>query len=151
MMFRESIRPSGFDSGPLRLSLVMAVRARPLLTVCLICSLAAFATGAILACAPRASAAARPPPTLRVNTTRDELLSHDGKCSLREAIAAVDSPGVATDCGTARRGADTIELIAGRYLLSIAPSGVDDHSTGDLNVTGPARPTITGAGTLATE
>src|SRR5437588_9658307 len=69
-----------------------------------------------------ASAAAAAAATLTVNTTRDELVRHDGRCSLREAIAAVDAPGRRTDCGRASRRSNTIILRSGRYMLSIAPA-----------------------------
>ena len=88
--------------------------------------------------------------TLTVTTTRDELVAHDGRCSLREAIEAVDSPGTRTDCGRVSRGSNTIVLGSGRYLLSIPPAGVDDNTSGDLNVDGGAPLTITGAGPRAT-
>ena len=88
--------------------------------------------------------------TLKVTTTRDELARHDGKCSLREAIGAVNLPGIATDCGTAGRRANPIVLGPGRYRLKIPAGAGDDNSTGDLNVISGARLTIIGAGTGAT-
>ncbi len=88
--------------------------------------------------------------TLRVNTTHDELTRHDRRCSLREAIAAVNSPGRRTDCGTASRTSNTIVLRSGRYLLSIAPAAPDANASGDLNLTGREPVTITGAGPHAT-
>jgi CSLREA domain-containing protein len=94
-----------------------------------------------------ASAAAA---TITVTTTNDETSAGDGLCSLREAVAAVNSPGTAGDCGTAATGANTIVLGPGRYALSIAPSGADGNDTGDLNVTATQTLAITGAGTSAT-
>ncbi len=93
---------------------------------------------------PTASAAA--PGHLTVNTTQDKLGLSLGTCSLREAIAAVDSPGTSTGCGTASRTANTIQLAAGSYTVSIPPQGGDGNPTGDLNVTARAPLTIVGAG-----
>ena len=93
----------------------------------------AFATAFLLAWVSAASAVAA---TLKVNTTTDETTSGDQLCSLREAIAAANSPGTASDCGTAGSVSNTIVLGAGTYTLSIAPAGADDNATGDLNVTG---------------
>ena len=87
---------------------------------------------------------------LHVSTTRDEVVRHDGACSLREAIAAVNSTGSGTDCGPVGRRADTIVLGRGRYVLSIAPVGSDDNTSGDLNLTGRVPLTLRGAGTAAT-
>ena len=101
-------------------------------------------TVGVVACALSASGAVAA--TLRVNTTRDELRPHDGRCSLREAVAAVGSPGRPTDCGKASRDSDTIVLPAGHDRLSIPPVGQDDNATGDLNLKGRVRVTITGAG-----
>lgn len=104
----------------------------------------------MLALAVAAGAQAARAATLKVNTTGDELFSHDGKCSLREAIAAVNSPGRRTACGKAGSRSNTIVLHADRYTLSIAPSGADGNNSGDLNLTARGPLTITGAGTGAT-
>ena len=62
-------------------------------------------------------------------------------CSLRQAIADANALG----------GANTIDLPAGTYTLSIAPSGVDDVSSGDLNITATGgTTTIGGAGEAST-
>jgi CSLREA domain-containing protein len=88
---------------------------------------------------------------LTVTTTKDELTHADHLCSLREAIAAVDSPGTASDCGAAAFGANTIVLRAGKYVLSIPGAGAD-NATGDLNISGTVTGlTIAGAGTAATK
>ena len=56
--------------------------------------------------------------TLTVNTTADETTPGDRACSLREAIAAINSPGSASgDCAPAAFGANTIVLQAQRYTL----------------------------------
>ncbi len=101
-------------------------------------------TSLALVC-PMAAAAAH----LTVTTTRDELDAHNGRCSLREAIEAAETPGARTDCGRVSRGSNTIVLGSGRYVLSIPPAGADDNPSGDLNVDG-APLTITGAGRRAT-
>jgi hypothetical protein len=101
-----------------------------------------LAVGAALGEAPVAAAS-----TLRVTTTRDELTSPAGICSLREAIAAVDAPGTRTSCGIAGQKGNTIVLRAGRYRLSLPATGEDDNASGDLNVTARASLTIAGRGT----
>src|SRR6476661_9523872 len=68
----------------------------------------------LVACAGQAAAA-----TLTVTTFDDNSGTGDGRCSLREAIAAVDSPGTAgTDCKPAAFGANTIVIPAGTTNLS---------------------------------
>ena len=117
-------------------------------------SLGAVWPGSVGAVSPTPAAADSPgsaaAATLRVNTTRDELVPHDGRCSLREAVAAVNRPAVRTDCGPVGRTSDTIVLRPGRYALSIPPAGSDGNTSGDLDVTGRARLTIVGAGPGAT-
>jgi CSLREA domain-containing protein len=89
--------------------------------------------------------------TLTVTTTRDGLAAHGGTCTLREAIAAVDSPGLRSgDCRRAGRGSNTIVLGAGRHMLSMHPQRADGNSSGDLNVDSAAAVTIIGAGVRAT-
>ena len=57
-----------------------------------------FFTGIALAVGAGPAAAA----TLFVTTGQDETTAGDGSCSLREAIAAIDSPGSANgDCAPA--------------------------------------------------
>jgi CSLREA domain-containing protein len=114
------------------------------------CRRAAVVSGALLAGVCLVGATTAAAAALKVNTTTDELGHHHRHCSLREAIAAVNSPGTASDCGRAGRASNTIVLGAGRYRLSLGPSNGDDNSTGDLNVTGGARLTIIGSGTGAT-
>ena len=112
---------------------------RAMLTRSGVCAVVAAAAGVPLICVGTAGAK-----TLKVTTTTDPPGGH--RCSLREAIVAVDAPGTRTRCGTAGHGSNTIVLRAGRYRLSVMPSGADDNTTGDLNVTRAARLTITGAG-----
>ena len=99
---------------------------------------------AAIAASPASAGAA----TLVVNTTQDEMTPGDGLCSLREAIAEVNAPGTASDCGLADVGqANTITLGAQTYTLTIKPSGGDDNSTGDLDVAGSVSGlTISGTG-----
>jgi CSLREA domain-containing protein len=88
---------------------------------------------------------------LTVNTTKDELKSGDHLCSLREAVATVDVPGTATDCGTADSGSNTIALGSAHYTLSIPAAGGDGNDTGDLNIDGATTGlTVKGSGTAAT-
>jgi CSLREA domain-containing protein len=57
--------------------------------------------------------------TLTVTTFDDNSGSGDGLCSLREAIAAVDSPGTpGGDCQPAAFGANTIVIRAGTTVLT---------------------------------
>ncbi|HET9125488.1 MAG TPA: choice-of-anchor Q domain-containing protein [Solirubrobacteraceae bacterium] len=100
---------------------------------------------ALLLCAVDAGAA-----RLRVTTTGDGLPVHGHRCTLREAIEAVDSPQLRTGCGRVGRRANTIVLSRGRYVLSIPPRPGDDNSSGDLNITARGMLTIAGAGARAT-
>ena len=79
---------------------------------------------------------------ITVNTTDDELNS-DGDCSLREAIRASNTDS-AVDACTAGAGADTINLPAGIYTLTVLGAGENAAATGDLDITGDL--TISGAG-----
>ena len=67
-----------------------------------------------------------------VDTTADEL-NADGDCSLREALVAANSDAPVSGC-PAGSGADTIELPAGTYFLTIAGFAEDAAATGDLDV-----------------
>jgi len=62
----------------------------------------------------------------------------DSDCSLREAVRAVN----------AGSGGDTIQLAAGRYVLTIGGAGEDTAATGDLDLL--KNVTISGAGAGAT-
>jgi uncharacterized repeat protein (TIGR01451 family) len=65
------------------------------------------------------------------------LSSAAGACTLRSAVQAANQVA----------GPSTINVAAGTYVLTIAPSGADDDSTGDLNVTNlSGKITINGAG-----
>ena len=103
-------------------------------------AIAAVGCGWLTGVTPAAAA------TLNVNTTRDELLIHDGSCSLREAIAAVEAPGRRNDCGVASRRSNAIVLRSRRYTLLLAPAARDDNTSGDLNVTNRGLLTIVGDG-----
>ncbi len=80
--------------------------------------------------------------TITVDTTTDDL-TVNGNCTLREAIIAANTD-TAVDACPAGNGADTIEIPAGTYILSIAPTGPDDAASGDLNIT--ADLTLNGSG-----
>ncbi|HET6869818.1 MAG TPA: CSLREA domain-containing protein, partial [Solirubrobacteraceae bacterium] len=106
---------------------------------------AAFAT-ALLAL-PSAALAA----TIEVNTGTD-VVSADGKCSLREAITSANlhaapftGPG---ECASGT-GGDTIVLPPGPLHLSIPGRGEDNNDTGDLDIRAPGL-TIRGAGVALT-
>ncbi len=88
--------------------------------------------------------------SLDVAVSGDPGLAGNHRCSLREAIAAVNSPGVRTPCGRADRSSNTIVLRAGRYRLSVTPSDTDDNRSGDLNITRARSLTIVGAGSATT-
>ena len=113
------------------------------------CRIAGLTVG-VVTCVPLVSPVAAVAATVRVTTTKDELVAQDGRCSLREAIEAVESPGTRSDCGRVSRGSNAIVLGSGRYVLSIPRAGADDNTSGDLNVAGAAPLTITGAGVRAT-
>ena len=96
------------------------------------------------------STALRPPAayaaTITVSTTADEL-NADSDCSLREAIVAANTD-TAVDACPAGSCADTINLPAGNYVLSIAGMAEDATLTGDLDITQSL--TISGAGPAST-
>lgn len=76
--------------------------------------------------------------TYTVTTFNDVIDANDGVLSLREAIIAAN----------AHAGADTVELAAGTYTLSIDGAGEDLCATGDLDVSQDLA--IHGAGQTAT-
>jgi len=84
--------------------------------------------------------------TIGVTTFADEL-NTDGDCSLREAIRAANND-VATDACPAGIGADTINLPAGSYLLTLGGMGEDNNAAGDLDIRMDL--TIVGAGRAVT-
>ncbi len=105
-----------------------------------------------------AGAAAADATTLKVNTTADPALP-SAKCSLREAVETVDSPGTKTSCGTADKFFNYILLKAKTYQLSIPPGSgdsaqncvdglksPDQNATGDLCITTNIGLTIVGKG-----
>ena len=88
--------------------------------------------------------------TIDVTTTTDSAAAA-GQCSLREAIAAVNTPGsLVGDCAMADDQSNTIVLGPDTYQLTIKPTGTDDQTTGDLDVTGTTPLAIQGAGMNAT-
>jgi len=70
------------------------------------------------------------PLTLQVDSTSDALNANacqnqvQGQCTLREAIQEANSMSGAT-----------VDIPAGTYTLTIPPAGLDDNTTGDLNIT----------------
>jgi CSLREA domain-containing protein len=89
--------------------------------------------------------------SIAVDTTDDGLVT-DGRCSLRDAIQAVNAPGTVADCA-AGSGNDTITLSSGFYQLRIAGANEDNNATGDLDVfptTSPVTRTLTIRGSGAT-
>jgi CSLREA domain-containing protein len=100
-----------------------------------------------LACSSGALAA-----VISVTTTAD-VIANDGLCSLREAIINANNNSrlfAATGECAAGSGVDTINLPAGTYNLTIPPTGTNDATTGDLNITaqvnivGSGNPTVQG-------
>src|SRR6059058_5681334 len=89
--------------------------------------------------------------TLTVNTTADNSPPGDGRCSLREAIAAVDSPGTAgRDCKPAAFGANTILIRAGTTTVSSYFDPITQRG-GEFVIAGTVtRLTIVGAGETKT-
>ncbi|HRF48718.1 MAG TPA: choice-of-anchor Q domain-containing protein [Anaerolineales bacterium] len=69
---------------------------------------------------------------ITVTTTSDEL-NTDGDCSLREAIVAANT-NAAVDACPAGSGADTINLPAGTFTLSLAGTSENLAATGDLDI-----------------
>ena len=68
--------------------------------------------------------------TITVNTTNDDQAQGDGNCSLRKAIADVNSPGSSqSDCTPAAFGANTIVLGSGSYLLGFGGGSLNIAST----------------------
>lgn len=101
-----------------------------------------FLTCAVLA----AAAASAQASTITVTTSTDDVTAGDHLCSLRKAIAAVDSPGTASgDCAAAAYGANTIVLAPGTYVLNPL------NAPGQLQVSSTVTSlTIAGSGTAAT-
>ena len=91
---------------------------------------------------PRAASAA----TITVTTTADDVATN-GNCTLREAVLAANHD-VAVDKCAKGSGADTINLGAGTYKLTLAGAGDDQSLTGDLDVAGVL--TLQGAGAAST-
>src|SRR5437588_4332580 len=102
----------------------------------------------MLAATGRAAAA-----TITVNTTFDDQTPGDGQCSLRKAIAAVESPSSnQTDCARPASGPNTIVLGAGTYLLTSGQGQlVIASSVSGLTIAGGGEPgTVIDASALNT-
>ena len=87
-------------------------------------------TGIVHAASPRVPASMGT--TIEVNTFADEL-NIDGNCSLREAIQAANTDQKFDEC-PAGQGADTIELLAGTYTLTLPGADEEGNATGDLDM-----------------
>src|SRR6185369_11863985 len=89
--------------------------------------------------------------TIPVTTLADVVDSADERCSLREAIIAVNTPPGSGDCVRADANANTISLGAGTHTLTRTGPGEEAASTGDLDVVaGTVTLTIAGSGAGAT-
>lgn len=92
------------------------------------------ALGLVLAVAGSPALAA----LIQVTTTND-ILANEGACSLREAVIAANtdtaSGGAVGECA-AGSGADTIQVPAGLYTLSLIGDGEENAATGDLDLLG---------------
>ncbi len=104
---------------------------------------AALVIGVVLALRPASIVRAA---TITVSVTSDDN-TVNGNCTLREAIIAANTD-TAVDACPAGNGADTIDLPAGDYILTIAGTNEDAAATGDLDITQDL--TIAGAGRLTT-
>ena len=112
--------------------------------------LLATVTTILLGCVAFSNASEALAATIVVKVNSDPVLVGNHKCSLRQAIAAVNSPGVLTPCGRASRSSNVVVLGAGRYRLLVRPSGTDENGSGDLDVTRASSLTLVGAGSTAT-
>lgn len=104
-------------------------------------SLAVLTAAAVVALTPAARAA------IIVPTVFTDDLTVNGNCTLREAVRAANLD-TAVDACVAGSGADTIQLAAGTYTLTVAGSGEELSATGDLDVR--ANLTVTGRGPTST-
>jgi len=99
---------------------------------------------------PARAAPAAPSITFSVTTTADEAGAVGSGCSLREAITAANTNAAFGGCPAGSLGADTINLPAGTYTLSIANAGAneDNNASGDLDINQSL--SIYGAGSVST-
>jgi CSLREA domain-containing protein len=86
-----------------------------------------------------------------VNTTADNLTAGDGHCTLREAVmnANANSDTTGGDCA-AGAGADTINLPAGTYSLTLTGANEEANATGDLDFRDGAFTTVQGISAAST-
>ena len=90
--------------------------------------------------------------TLTVTTFDDNSAPGDGRCSLREAIAAVDSPGTAgRDCKPAAFGANTIVIPAGTTTVASYFDPITQKGGEFVIAPTVTRLTIVGAGETKTK
>lgn len=83
---------------------------------------------------------------ITVSVTSDDN-TINGNCTLREAIRAANLDQ-AVDACPAGNGADTLQLPAGVYILTLAGTGENSAATGDLDITEDL--TVEGAGKTST-
>ncbi|WP_026370734.1 choice-of-anchor Q domain-containing protein [Kallotenue papyrolyticum] len=91
--------------------------------------------------------------SITVNITNDGLVT-DGRCTLREAIQAVNAAWTVGDCATGG-GYDVITLPSGFYQLSLDGADEENNATGDLDIFSttssvPRMLTIRGSGATTT-
>ena len=109
--------------------------------------LISLASGLLVNSSP--SQAANLPFTVNINTDAVDAAPGDGKC---ETVAGngICTLRAAIQEANALAGADTINLPAGTYNLTIAGKNEDAAASGDLDVTGLADLSIVGAGAAVT-
>jgi CSLREA domain-containing protein len=67
--------------------------------------------------------------TIMVTTTDDVVTAGEGRCSLRQAISAVNAGATTGACAPVGSGSPMIVLGPGTYPLTIAPTGKPGHNT----------------------
>ncbi|MEM1180493.1 MAG: hypothetical protein AAGM22_19265 [Acidobacteriota bacterium] len=68
-----------------------------------------------------------------VNTTSDSIVDNDGRCALREAVAAANADMALHGC-SAGDGPDTIVLGSADYTMAVAGANEDGNLTGDFDI-----------------
>src|SRR5579884_3785323 len=103
------------------------------------CGLAVLVTCALFGAPAQAAS------TITVTKNSADTYSQtDTDCSLRDAVQAADADTAFGACPAGSAAGTTIVVPAGTYTLSIPSTGIDDNSTGDLNITQSV--TLEGAG-----
>lgn len=94
--------------------------------------------------APTATPTLPPPVTWNVNSTLDERDANPGDGNCTSTPSGLCTLRAAIDEANALAGADTINLPAGIYTLSLSGNGEDNNASGDLDLKGDV--TLVGAG-----